>query len=90
MTGWINIVGDGSEEIKQPVSPEATVEEGRLNIKAIHIEAHIYPTTMQEVPAGKDELTAIENFTTEIRALAKKHLPGGRSVIKITEEREWN
>ena len=56
-------------------------------IKAIHIEAHIYPTTLQDTQAGKDELQAIRDFIDGIGKLAEEKLPFASHSITITEER---
>lgn len=55
--------------------------------RAVHIEAHVYPTTMQDTPAGKEEVAAIADFIRAIESAAAKYLPYAGHTIKIVEER---
>ena len=55
--------------------------------KAIHIEAHVYPTTLQDTVAGQEEVEAIRSFVKAIEDAAKKHLPYAGHNLTITEER---
>ena len=56
-------------------------------VKEIRIKARIYPTPMQDVPAGKEEVAAIRSFIAAIEAAVAKHLPYAGHEIKIREKR---
>lgn len=55
--------------------------------KVIHIEAHFYPTMMQETRAGREEVANIRAFVTAIEEAAAKFISYAGHTIKITEER---
>lgn len=58
-----------------------------MTVKFIHLEASIYPTTMQNVPAGVEEVEKIWQFVNAVEAAAKKYLPFAPHKITITEQR---
>ena len=55
--------------------------------KAIHIEAHIFPTSLQDTPAGKEDVEKVHDFINAVEAAAAKFMPYAGHEIKITEER---
>ena len=57
-------------------------------LRAIHIKSHIYFTTMQDTPAGKQEIEKGREFIRAIEEAASKFLPSGRHSLKIKEEYE--
>lgn len=59
-----------------------------MAVKAIHIEAHVFPTDWQDTPAGKEEVARIREFTNRLEALAQEMLPGASFKMTITEERQ--
>lgn len=67
-----------------------SVEETRMATitRVIHIEAHVYPTTMQDTRAGKEEVQSIREFVSAIEQAAAKYFGAASHHIKITEERE--
>jgi hypothetical protein len=55
--------------------------------KAIHIEAHIFPTSLQDTLAGEEEVKKVHDFIQAVEAAAAKFMPHAGHEIKITEER---
>jgi hypothetical protein len=55
--------------------------------KAIHIEAHIFPTSLQDTLAGEEEVEKVYDFIKAVEAAAAKFMPYAKHELKITEER---